>query len=133
MPSCNTYLLTSVSLTLCVGYLFMAAPAKCSHCSLPWMRGISLLPPLPDLQCGIAPLALLRLRSHGSLDVRLVLPATAPGLGLRGVGYLLPAAAPDLRHGVLLSSLPLTSDAGYLLSDAPPDLGCWVAPLSRPP
>ena len=28
-----------------VGYLFMAAPAKHSHCSLPWMRGISLLPP----------------------------------------------------------------------------------------
>ena len=30
-----------VSLTLGVGYLFTAAPAKCSHCSLPWMRGIS--------------------------------------------------------------------------------------------
>ena len=27
------------------GYLFMATPAKHSHCSLPWMRGISLLPP----------------------------------------------------------------------------------------
>ena len=25
-----------VSLTLDVGYLFMAVPAKCSHCSLPW-------------------------------------------------------------------------------------------------
>ena len=37
MPSCNTYHLTWVSLTLDVGYLFMAAPAKCSHCSLPWM------------------------------------------------------------------------------------------------
>ena len=29
MPSCNTYRLTWVSLTLDVGYLFMAAPAKC--------------------------------------------------------------------------------------------------------
>ena len=24
-----------------MGHLFTAAPAKCSHCSLPWMRGIS--------------------------------------------------------------------------------------------
>ena len=35
MPSRNTYRLTWVSLTLDVGYLFTAAPAKCSHCSLP--------------------------------------------------------------------------------------------------
>ena len=41
MPSRNTYRLTWVSLTLDVGYLFMAAPAKCGHCSLPWTRGIS--------------------------------------------------------------------------------------------
>ena len=41
MPSYNTYCLTWVSLTLGVGYLFMAAPAKRSHCSLPWTRGIS--------------------------------------------------------------------------------------------
>ena len=45
MPSCNTYHLTWVSLTLDVGYLFTAAPAKHSHCSLPWTRGISSLPP----------------------------------------------------------------------------------------
>ena len=30
-----------------VGYLFRAAPAKHSHCFLPWKRGISL--PLPFL------------------------------------------------------------------------------------
>ena len=47
MPSGNTYHLTWVSLTLDVGYLFMAAPAKRSRCSLPWMRGISS--PLPFL------------------------------------------------------------------------------------
>ena len=35
MPSCNTYHLTWVSLTLGVGYLFTAAPAKHSLCSLP--------------------------------------------------------------------------------------------------
>ena len=45
MPSCNTYRLTWVSLTLGVGYLFTAAPAKHSHCSLPWTRGISSPPP----------------------------------------------------------------------------------------
>jgi len=44
MPSCNTYLLTWVSLTLDVGYLFMAAPANHNHCSLPWTRGISSQP-----------------------------------------------------------------------------------------
>ena len=47
MPSCNTYRLTWVSLTLDMGYLFMAAPAKRSCCSLPCMRGISSLPSLP--------------------------------------------------------------------------------------
>ena len=47
MPSCNTYHLTWVSLTLGVGYLFTAAPAEHSRCSLPWTRGISL--PLPFL------------------------------------------------------------------------------------
>ena len=34
MPSCNTYCLTWVSLALDVGYLFTAAPAKCSSCCL---------------------------------------------------------------------------------------------------
>ena len=38
MPYCNTYHLTWISLTLDVGYLFMAAPAKSSRCSLPWTR-----------------------------------------------------------------------------------------------
>ena len=55
MPSCNTYRLTWVSLPLDVGYLFMAAPAKRSCCSLPQMRGILMAAP-PDLECGIAPL-----------------------------------------------------------------------------
>ena len=40
MPSCNTYHLTWVSVTLHVGYLFTAAPAKHSRCSLPWTRGM---------------------------------------------------------------------------------------------
>ena len=40
MPSCNTYHLTWVSLTLEVGYLFTASPARHSCCFLPWMRQI---------------------------------------------------------------------------------------------
>ena len=55
MPSCNTYRLTWISLTLDMGYPFTAAPAKCSLCSLPCTRGISSPPPL-HLECGIAPL-----------------------------------------------------------------------------
>ena len=69
MPSCNTYLLTWVSLTLDMGYLFTAAPAKRSHCSLPWMRGISSLLPLLTLNMKQLLSALLRPRSHRSLDL----------------------------------------------------------------
>ena len=36
MPCHNTYHFTWVSRTLDMGYLLMALPAKCSHCSLPW-------------------------------------------------------------------------------------------------
>ena len=43
-PSHNTYRLTWVSLTLDVGYLFTAAPAKHSLCSLPWAWGSSCPP-----------------------------------------------------------------------------------------
>ena len=39
-----------------VGYLFMAAPAKHSRCSLPWDKGYLLTTTVPDLQRGIAPL-----------------------------------------------------------------------------
>ena len=39
MCSLNAYSLTGVSLTLDVGYLFTAAPAKRSWCSLPWTVG----------------------------------------------------------------------------------------------
>ena len=56
MPCCNTYRLTWVSLTLGVGYLFTAAPAKLSRCSLPWTTGIFSLAAPPDLKRGVAPL-----------------------------------------------------------------------------
>ena len=44
-------------------------------------KGYLLTAALPDLQLGIAPQSSLHLRSHGSLDVGLVLPAATPGLG----------------------------------------------------
>ena len=44
MSSLHAYHLTGVSLTLDVEYLFTAAPAKGSHCSLPWKWGISSKP-----------------------------------------------------------------------------------------
>ena len=49
MTSCNTYRLTWVFLTLDVGYLLTAAPAKRSHFSLCWTRYICSLPPLLNL------------------------------------------------------------------------------------
>ena len=52
----NTYRLTWVSLTLGVGYLFTAAPAKRSRCSLSWMMGYLLTTAPPDLERGVAPL-----------------------------------------------------------------------------
>ena len=129
MPSCNTYHLTWVSLTLGVGYLFTAAPAKHSRCSLPCMRGISLPPPF------LAPLGLPM--PTQPLLLGLLLLAAGPGLGC---GWLLPTAAPGLGLRVApqghchwprarsgFSRPPLTSDAGCLLPAAP-DLGHGVSP-----
>ena len=61
MPSCNTYCLTWVSLTLDKKYLLTAAP--------------------PDLECGIAPLGPPAPTQQPPLDVGLLLPASAPDLG----------------------------------------------------
>ena len=49
IPTFSAYRLTGVSLTLDVGYVFTAAPAKCSHCSLPCTWGISSGPLLLTL------------------------------------------------------------------------------------
>ena len=50
MPSRNTYYLSWVSLTLDLGYVFMADPAKCIRCSLPWTRGVFSWPLLLTLK-----------------------------------------------------------------------------------
>ena len=56
MPSCSTYRLTWFSLTLGVGYLFTAVPAKHSPLLLTLDEGYLLTAVLPDLQRGIASL-----------------------------------------------------------------------------
>ena len=58
MPSCNTYHLTWVSLTLDVGYLFMAAPANLQPWLLTLDEGNLLTATPPDLERGVAPLCL---------------------------------------------------------------------------
>ena len=69
MPSLWAYHLSWVSLTLDMGYLFTAAPANHSYCSLHWTWSISSQPPLL------------------TLDVRYLVSAAAPDLG-RGVAPL---------------------------------------------
>ena len=129
MPSCNTYHLTWVSLTLGMGVSLHGCCSKAQPLLLTLDEGYLLTAALPDLQCGIAPLgppALAQPRLLGpgvgppshrpwpqACSCSSRPPPLASGLGL---GYLLPAAAPDLRHKVT----PLI---------ATPDLGRGVTPL----
>ena len=83
MPSRITCRLTGVSLTLDVGYVFRAAPAKRSRCSLRWRRGI-FSRPLP-----------LRPWTRGSSSP----PSCAPQQPSLEVGLLLSGGAPELRGG----------------------------------
>ena len=126
MPSCNTYHLTWVSLTLGVGYLH-GCSRKAQPLLLTLDEGYLLTTTIPDLQCRIAPLG-PPVPAQPRL-LRLLLPAASPGLGLRvapqGHCPWLPA-----RGG--FSRLPLTSDVGSLLPAAT-SFGCWVAPPGRCP
>ena len=91
------------------GLSLHACSSKVQPLLLTLDEGYLLTATLPDLQSGIAPLGPLRPRSHGSLDLGFVLPATAPGP--RRELLLLPSAAdvgrvvtplvttPDLRLG----------------------------------
>ena len=80
------------------GYLVMAAPAKRSHCSLPWTRGISSWTPLLTLN-----MEELLLRSSDSLDMGLLLPTAAPDLG-RGVAPLGHASVQSVTASTLRRS-----------------------------
>jgi len=56
MPSCNTYHLTWVSLTLDLGYLFTVAPESTALLLLTLDEGYLLTAAFPDLEGGVAPL-----------------------------------------------------------------------------
>ena len=98
-------------------------------------EGYLLIPTVPDLQRGIAPLG-PPVPAQAPL-LRLLLPPAAPGLGL---GVAPQSHCPWLQVRGGFSWPPLTSDAGCLLPAttglrhgvAPPgcrpDLGCGVAP-----
>ena len=113
-----------------LGFSYLGCGVSLHGCSskaqplLPTLdEGYILTGTLPDLQRGIAPLDPPVPRSHGSLDMGLVLLATTLGLWH---GVAPPGRCPGLGRGAWGSSShppPLTLDAGYLLSAAPPDLG----------
>ena len=103
MPSCNTYCLTWVSLTLDEGYLLTATP--------------------PDLEHGVAPLGPSAPMQPWLLGRGVGPPGWGPWPRAWGVGYLLPAAAPDLGRGVTPLFAGPGLRRGLLLPDATPDLG----------
>ena len=87
-----------------VGFSYLRCGVSLHGCSsktqpllLTLDEGYLLTATLPDLQRGIAPLGPPAPRSHGSLEVGLVLLATAPDLGHRVTPLV---AAPDLGRGV---------------------------------
>ena len=113
MPSCNTYHLTWVSLTLDEAYLLTTAPLDIDSGIAPLGPPVPTQPPL--LGSGVAPLSHCPwprvwgsssqpfLRHHS-----LALLATAPDLG-RGVTPLGHSCAITAWHS---QSLPLTLDVG---------------------
>ena len=117
MPSCNTYHLTWFSLTLGVGYLFTAAPAKKAQLLLLTLdEGYLLTTTVPDLQRGRAPLGP---------------PAPVQPL-LLGRGVASPGRHPWPQAWVS-SSRPLLRRCSLALSAAAPDLGRGVIPLGHRP
>ena len=82
---------------------------------------------LSDLECGIAPLGPPCLRSHCSLDMGLVLPATTPGSRQR----VTPPGRCPLSQAEGSSSRLLLCCHSLALSATAPVLGCGVVPLSH--
>ena len=112
MPSCNTYCLTWVSLTLDVGCLH-----GCSSKAQPLLLTWDKLTP-PDPECGVAPLS----------------PPAPMQPPLLGRGVALPGHCPRPQTQGSSSQWPsLASDVGWLLSAITPDLGCRVDPPGHCP
>ena len=123
MPSCNTYHLTWVSLTLDMGASLHGCSSKAQLLLLTLDEGYLLTTAIPHLQCGIAPLGPS-------------VPAQPPHLGVAPPGrWPSPWAwvAPPSCHpwpwarGGSSRSPPLASGARWLLL-ATPDLRLWVSP-----
>ena len=115
MPSCNTYHLTWVSLTLDVGISLHGCSSKAQPLLLTLDKGYLLSATIPDLQRGIAPLGL---------------PAPAQPL-LPGCS----SRPPALVSGVGGSSQlpPLALGSGWLLRVSTPGLGLGMAPQGHCP
>ena len=114
MPSCNTYHLTWVSLSLDMGVSLHGCTSKAQPLFLILDEGYLLTDTVPDLQRGIAPLGP---------------PVPAQPLLL---GLLLPAAGPGLGRGWLFQLLSLASGLGWLLRVTAPGLGREVASPGSP-
>ena len=92
-------------------------------------EGYLLTTALPDLQRGIAPLG-PPVPAQPRCGVGP--PGHRPWPRVWGCSSHPPSLASGLRvWGISSRPPPLTSDAGYLLSAAPPDLGRGIAPLCR--
>ena len=99
MPSCNTYHLAWLSLTLDVGYVSTAVPE--SKATVPCLDEGYLLTAVPtELEGGVAPLGPPAPCSHHSLDVGLLFSAASLDLG-RGVA--------PLGHQCVITHLSQTS------------------------
>ena len=109
MPSCNTYRLIWVSLTL--GVSLQGCSSKAQPLLLTLDEGYLLTAALPDLQCGIAPLGPLA-------------PTTAPGNSSRRRPWPRAWVAPPG-----LCPWPQAWGCGVTPLIAAPDLGRGVAPL----
>ena len=115
MPSCNTYHLTWVSLNLGCGVSLHSCSSKAQPLLLTLDEGYLLTAALPDLQCGIAPLG-----PPAPAQPRLRVTPFVAAPDLRR-GLLLPAAAPDLGLGAILTFviyfvLTLTDHTSWYLS-----------------
>ena len=99
-----------------------------SSATAPYLgQGVSPHHAPPDLECGIAPLGPPCLRSHCSLDMGLVLPATTPGSRQR----VTPPGRCPLSQAEGSSSRLLLCCRSLALSATAPVLGCGVVPLSH--
>ena len=145
MPSCNTYHLSWVSLTLGIGVSLHGCSSKVQPLLLTLIEGCLLTAALPDLQRGIAPLGPPMPMQPLLLGCGFGPPGRRPWPRAWGCGVAPPGHRPWPRTwGIFSRQPPLTSDLGssswpflcpssLALSAAAPDLGHGVTPLGRRP